>query len=88
MYRRRKKSKRALAGAEHAGVESSGVLTRRERQILQLIADGRSSKEVADRLQLSVRTVDTHRSNLMRKLNFHSVTELVRYAVRLKLIEP
>jgi DNA-binding CsgD family transcriptional regulator len=88
MYRRRDDSKRALASTGHAREESGGVLTQRERQILQLIADGCSSKEVADRLQISVKTVDTHRSNLMRKLNFHSVSELVRYAIRIKLIEP
>jgi DNA-binding CsgD family transcriptional regulator len=64
-----------------------GRLTPRERQILQLIAEARSSKEAANRLQISVMTVDTHRSNLMRKLNLHSVSELVRYAIRIKLTE-
>jgi len=54
---------------------------------VQLIAEARSSKEAANRLQISVMTVDTHRSNLMRKLNLHSVSELVRYAIRIKLTE-
>jgi len=64
------------------------VLTPRERQIVRLIAEGRSSKEIAHRLQISVKTVDTHRSNLMRKLQLHSASKLVRYAIRNKLIEP
>ena len=64
-----------------------GRPTPRERQIVQLIAEARSSKEAANRLQISVMTVDTHRSNLMRKLNLHSVSELVRYAIRIKLTE-
>jgi DNA-binding CsgD family transcriptional regulator len=88
MHRRREKSKQALAGAGRGREESGGALTPRERQIVQLIAEGRSSKEVAARLQISVKTVDTHRSNVMRKLNFHSVSELVRYAIRIKLVEP
>jgi len=70
----------------HGGCRS--VLTPREGQILRLIAEGRSSKEVAHRLRISVATVDTHRSNLMRKLNLHSVGKLVRYAIRNRLVEP
>ena len=62
-------------------------LTTREREIVQLLAEGKSSKEVASVLWLSVKTVETHRTNIMRKLNCHSVTELVRYAVRNHLIE-
>ncbi len=77
-----------LVGAELARLKSDGVLTPRERQIVQLIAEGRSSKDVAGRLKISVNTVDTHRSNLMRKLNLHSVSELVRYAIRMEIIEP
>ena len=67
--------------------EFGGPLTPRERQIVQLIAEGRSSKEVADRLNISVKTADTHRANLMRKLHLHSVTDLVRYAIRNKMVE-
>jgi DNA-binding NarL/FixJ family response regulator len=57
-------------------------LTPREQQILQLIAEGLSSKEVATRLEISLKTAETHRVNLMRKLDLHSVSELVRYAIR------
>jgi DNA-binding NarL/FixJ family response regulator len=64
------------------------ALTTREREILQLLAEGKSSKEVAGTLDISVKTAETHRSNLMRKLNMHSVSELVRYAVKNHMIEP
>lgn len=63
-------------------------LTTREREIVQLVAEGKSSKEIANSLGISVKTAETHRSNVMRKLNFHSVSDIVRYAVRNKLIEP
>jgi DNA-binding NarL/FixJ family response regulator len=57
-------------------------ITHREREIIQLVAEGRSNKEIAARLSLSLHTVVTHRSNAMRKLGLHSATELVRYAIR------
>ncbi len=63
-------------------------LTSREREIVQLLAEGRSSKEVARSLGISVKTAETHRANIMRKLEIHSVSELVRYAVRNQIIEP
>jgi len=63
-------------------------LTSREREILQLLAEGKSSKEVASSLNLSVKTAETHRSNIMRKLRIHSVSELVLYAVRNRMVEP
>jgi DNA-binding NarL/FixJ family response regulator len=63
-------------------------LTSREREIVQLLAEGKSSKEVATFLCISVKTVETHRANIMRKLQLHTVTELVRYAVRNQIIEP
>lgn len=63
-------------------------LTAREREIVQLIAEGRSSKEVADALGISVKTAETHRANLMRKLGLHSVSELVHYAIRNQIVEP
>ncbi|HXE74769.1 MAG TPA: response regulator transcription factor [Candidatus Xenobia bacterium] len=63
-------------------------LTSREREIVQLIAEGRSTKEVASTLGISVKTAETHRTNIMRKLNLHSVSELVRYAIRQKMVEP
>ena len=57
-------------------------LTTRERQILKLIAEGKSSKEIADLLFISVRTVDNHRANMMEKLNLKKATDLVKYAVQ------
>ena len=63
-----------------------GELTRREREIVQLLAEGRSNKEVATLLDLSVKTVETHRSNLMRKLGLHSLSDLIHYALRNNII--
>lgn len=63
-------------------------LTSREREIVQLLAEGKSSKEVAASLCISVKTAETHRANIMRKLQMHSVSELVRYAVRNQIVEP
>jgi len=63
-------------------------LTTREREIVQLLAEGKSSKEVASSLNISVKTAETHRANIMRKLQLHTVSELVRYAVRNQIIEP
>jgi DNA-binding NarL/FixJ family response regulator len=63
-------------------------LTSREREILQLLSEGKSSKEVASSLNLSVKTAETHRSNIMRKLKLHSVSELVLYALRNRIVEP
>jgi DNA-binding NarL/FixJ family response regulator len=62
-------------------------LTPREREIVQLLAEGKSSKEVAVALNISVKTAETHRSNIMRKLEIHSVSELVRYAIKNQIIE-
>ena len=62
-------------------------LTSREREIVQLLAEGKSSKEVANSLSISVKTAETHRANIMRKLQLHKVSELVRYAVRNQIIE-
>jgi len=68
--------------------ESDGIrLTPRQREIVQLLAEGKSSKEVAVALDLSVKTAETHRANIMRKLDCHSVSEVVRYAIRNKIIE-
>jgi DNA-binding NarL/FixJ family response regulator len=58
------------------------VLTAREREILQMIAEGRSTKDIADRLNVSSKTVETHRRRIMNKLNVHSVAQLTKYAVR------
>jgi len=62
--------------------DSYDLLTLRERELLQLIAEGKSNKEVANMLNLSLYTVETHRSNILNKLNLHSVPELILYAVR------
>ncbi len=62
--------------------DSYELLTQRERELLQLIAEGKSNKDVANMLNLSLYTVETHRGNLMEKLNLHSVPELILYAVR------
>lgn len=62
-------------------------LTPRQREIVQLLAEGKSSKEVAVALGLSVKTAETHRANIMRRLECHSVSELVRYAIRNNIIE-
>jgi DNA-binding NarL/FixJ family response regulator len=66
---------------------SRSRLTSREREIVQLLAEGKSSKEVAVALGISVKTAETHRANIMRKLELHSVSEVVRYAVRNQIIE-
>ena len=66
--------------------DSFDLLTDREKEILQLLAEGRSNKEVASLLNVSVYTVETHRTNLMQKLNLHNTAEIVLYAVRKKII--
>jgi DNA-binding NarL/FixJ family response regulator len=63
-------------------------LTVREVEILQLLAEGKTAKEVATSLGIATKTSDTHRTNIMRKLNLHSIAELVRYAIRNKIVEP
>jgi len=67
---------------------SKSNLTPRERQIVQLIAEGNSNKQIASILGVSFKTVETHRAAVMRKLNLSSAAALVRYAVRNKLVEP
>jgi DNA-binding NarL/FixJ family response regulator len=66
--------------------DSYDLLTPREKEILQLLAEGKSNKEVASLLEVSTLTVETHRANLMQKLSLHSTAEIVLYAVRKKLI--
>jgi DNA-binding NarL/FixJ family response regulator len=63
------------------------VLTNREREVIQLLAEGKTSKEVAVTLNLSTKTAETHRTNLMRKLDLHSVADLTRYAVRNGIVQ-
>ena len=77
---------RPVSAAPVSGARTSR-LTSREREIVQLLSEGKSSKEVASSLGISVKTAETHRANIMRKLEIHSVSELVRYAVRNQIIE-
>jgi len=87
-------SSRVSAAAATAQPSTDGIerparrLTPREREIVQLLAEGKSNKEIANYLNISVKTAETHRANIMLKMNFHSVTELVRYAVKNKIIQP
>jgi DNA-binding NarL/FixJ family response regulator len=67
--------------------EVGDVLTAREREVIQLLAEGKTSKEVAVTLHLSVKTAETHRTNLMPKLGLHSVADLTRYAVRNGIVQ-
>lgn len=64
------------------------ALTQREREVLKLIADGLSSKEIASKLGVSLKTIESHRANLMDKLDIHKVSGLVRFAVRAGLVAP
>jgi DNA-binding NarL/FixJ family response regulator len=64
------------------------VLTPREREVLQLLAEGKNSKDTAAILGITLKTVETHRANLMSKLNLHSLSGLVRYAIRNKIVQP
>ncbi|MCI0477161.1 MAG: response regulator transcription factor [Anaerolineales bacterium] len=75
---------RATEGNERAALDG---LTEREQEVLKLIADGLTNQEIADKLTISVKTVERHRANIMGKLNLHSRTELVKYAIRKGLID-
>ena len=66
----------------------ASLLTPREREVLQLVAEGKSTKEVAERLQISPKTADTHRQQIMKKLELRSVAELTKWAIREGLTEP
>ena len=67
----------------------AGTLTAREREVVQLLAEGKSNKEIAATLGISIKTAETHRARIMAKLQIHSITELVRYALRNRiLLEP
>ena len=70
------------------GQSELDILTPRQRQILQLIAEGRGTREMADRLHLSVKTVETHRAQLMNRLGINDVSGLVRFAIRVGLLHP
>lgn len=85
---------RAAAGRDSAGCHTrmqrgtSERLTLREREVLQLLAEGRANKEIAAALGITTKTAETHRARIMAKLEFHSISELVRYAIRNRVIEP
>jgi len=64
------------------------TVTAREREIIQLLAEGKSNKEAASTLNISVKTIEAHRANIMRKLRLRSVSDLVRYAIRNKMVQP
>jgi DNA-binding NarL/FixJ family response regulator len=68
-------------------VANAGMVTPREREIIQLLAEGNSNKETASALSVSVKTVEAHRANIMRKLRLRSVSDLVRYAIRNKIVQ-
>jgi DNA-binding NarL/FixJ family response regulator len=76
------------AALSEPGTLERPILTTRERQVLQLLAEGKGNKEIATSLDISVRTVETHRGNLMAKLNAHSLSDLVRYAVQNEIVRP
>ncbi|MGO9802461.1 MAG: response regulator [Steroidobacteraceae bacterium] len=79
----------AVVEAYLAGTDPQSVaLTSRERQVLQLVGEGRSTKQIAALLGISAKTADSHRAKLMEKLDIHQVAGLVRYAIRSGLIEP
>lgn len=72
----------------HSGETPLARLTAREREIIQLLAEGNGNKDVATRLNISVKTAETHRTNIMRKIGAHSLTDLVRFAIRNGIVEP
>ena len=71
-----------------ADQDASRRVTAREREIIQLIAEGKSNKNAAAALKISVKTIEAHRANIMRKLHLRSVSDLVRYAIRNKIVQP
>jgi len=73
--------------ANNSPTAGADLLTDREREILKLVAESHSTREIASKLGISVKTVDNHRTNLMRKLNLHDVASLTRYALEIGLID-
>ncbi len=78
----------AITRPGDTSASAAAVLTGREREVLQLIAEGHSSKEIAGLLGVSLKTIESHRANLMEKLNIHKVSSLVRFAIRSGLVSP
>ena len=81
-------SYRKKASPEESAEERGPLPTPREREIIQLLAEGKSNAEVAELLYISAKTVETHRAHMMEKLNLHSIAELVHYAIRDQIVEP
>lgn len=79
---------RAVADACVAPKAPGDVLSVRERQVLQLIAEGRTTKDIAVQMNVSAKTVESHRSRLMQKLGIHEIAGLVRYAIRQGVVQP
>ncbi len=78
----------SISSALSAPKASTLALTSREREVLKLLAEGKSTKEAAVALEIAAKTAETHRTNIMRKLDLHCVSDLVRYALRNKVVEP
>jgi len=72
----------------YVGEKDTSVMTRREKEMCRLLADGYSTKEAAARLNISVKTAETHRASIMKKLVAKNVTDIVKYCIRNKLIDP
>ena len=84
-------SRHVIAGLPSSGHGAAGAadrLTPRQREVLRLIAEGLSTKEIAFRLKLSIKTIETHRAQIMERLEIRDVAGLVRFAVRTGLIDP
>jgi DNA-binding NarL/FixJ family response regulator len=77
-----------VTSRENKEEQNTSPLTGRESEIIQLLAKGKSSKEVATILGITVNTAETHRTNLMRKLHLHSISELIHYAIRNNIVAP
>jgi DNA-binding NarL/FixJ family response regulator len=75
------------AAAQASPDRPFSLLSPRELQIVKLVAEGKSNKEVANTLKISIKTVESHRAHIMQKLGLHSITELVRYAIRNNIVE-
>ena len=78
----------AYLGGKTSSGDAYGTLTRREREVLHLVAEGMSAKEIARRLGMSPRTAETHRSHVMHKLGLHGRVELIRFAIRRGIVPP
>jgi len=79
---------RKRVSATEAPGEPASLLSPREREIVQLLAEGKNNNEIAETLYISAKTVETHRAHIMEKLDLHSIAELVHYAIRNKIVEP